>query len=174
MKNERTHLLPQALKELELEPEHGYDKQYKNNNTIQSKKQKHSWLIPFFANIFLACASFSIIRPSLAPYLLQIGAPISYLPWVVSSYSVGEMLGSATIGLFYEYAVRTFKVEGRGPRYSLLMCALFGIVGSALYASAGWIKNADVARQCILVGRFLQGIWTGGQQAVEQGETTAS
>eukprot|EP00956_Cyclotella_meneghiniana_P032372 scaffold88678_cov79-Cyclotella_meneghiniana.AAC.2 len=62
------------------------------------------------------------------------------------------MLGSATIGLFYEYAVRTFKVEGRGPRYSLLLCALFGIVGSALYASAGWIENADVARQCILVG----------------------
>ena len=73
--------------------------------------------------------------------------------------------------MFYEYAVRTFKVEGRGPRYSLLLCALFGIVGSALYASAGWIENADVARQCILVGRFLQGIWTGGQQAVEQGET---
>jgi hypothetical protein len=176
--NETDKLLPSFV---DLELENGYDAVNPQestggspnrfnaiNESIRANKE-HTWLIPFFVNIFLACASFSIIRPSLAPYLLQIGAPLSFLPWVVSLYSVGEMMGSASIGIFYEYATRTYKVEGRGPRVSLLMCAVFGIVGSMLYAAAGWIDDAYVARQCILWGRFLQGIWTGGQQAVEQG-----
>lgn len=139
----------------------------KSNHT---EDEVHTWLVPFFINIFLACASFSIIMPSLAPYILEIGAPLSLLPWVVSCYSVGEMVGSSSIGVFYEYATRTFKVEGRGPRTSLLLCAAFGISGSALYAVAGWVNDVGLAQQLVLYGRFLQGVWTGGQQAVEQGE----
>ena len=165
MDESATPLLSQALDDLELEPEQD------RKNIIQSDKQKHlSWLIPFCVNIFLACVSFSIVQPSLAAYLNQIGAPISYLPWVVSSYSIGEMLGSVAIGSFYEYAVRTFKVLGRGPRYSIFMCLMFGIVGSVLYACAGWIQDTNVAKYCIVIGRVLQGISTGGRQAVEPGE----
>ena len=168
MNETATPLLSQALDDLDLEPE--YDKKATKCNSMQSNKQNHhSWLIPFFVNIFLGCVSFSIVQPSLVGYLNQIGAPLSYLPWVVSSYSIGEMLGSIAIGSFYEYAVKSFKVLGRGPRYSLLICALFGIVGSAFYAFAGWIEETDIARYFILIGRILQGISTGGRQAVEQG-----
>jgi hypothetical protein len=118
-------------------------KKINHSNRIQTdwSHEVHSWLVPFFVNIFLACASFSIVMPSLAPYLLQIGAPLSFLPWVVSSYSIGEMIGSAAIGLFYEYATKTCRVEGRGPRISLLLCACIGIIGSASYAAAGWIED---------------------------------
>jgi MFS family permease len=137
---------------------------------IDQSAQVHSWLMPFFVNIFLACASFSIVMPSLAPYLFQIGAPLSFLPWVVSSYSIGEMIGSATIGLFYEHATKTCQVEGRGPRISLLLCSGLGIIGSAMYAVAGWIEDHTIAQHCVLFGRFVQGTWTGGQQAVEQGK----
>lgn len=131
--------------------------------------RRHTWLLPFFANIFLACASFSIVMPSLAPYILDIGAPLAFLPWVVSSYSVGEMFGSVAIGHFYEYSAKTFETPGRGPRVSMMLCILLGVVGSAMYAVAGWIDDVVVAKYCLLLARLVQGVWTGGQQAIEQG-----
>lgn len=136
-------------------------------------KMRHSWLIPFFVNIFLACASFSIVMPSLSPYLLEVGASMSYLPRAVASYSVGEMVGSIVIGSFYEYATRTFAL-GRGPRVSMIMCICFGIVGSVLYASAAWVESSYMAQYFIVAGRFLQGLWTGGQQAIEQAYISAA
>eukprot|EP00986_Skeletonema_menzelii_P000596 scaffold162_cov143-Skeletonema_menzelii.AAC.15 len=137
-------------------------------------KKKHTWLMPFFVNIFLACASFSIVMPSLSPYLIEVGASMSYLPRAVASYSIGEMIGSVAIGSFYEYTTRTFAL-GRGPRISMIMSILFGIVGSALYASAGWIDgNRYIAQYFIVAGRFLQGAWTGGQQAIEQAYISAA
>eukprot|EP00956_Cyclotella_meneghiniana_P006944 scaffold9368_cov22-Cyclotella_meneghiniana.AAC.3 len=84
------------------------------------------------------------------------------------------MLGSVVIGSFYEYAVKSFKVLGRGPRCSLLMSLLFGFVGSAMYATAGWMEDTIVAISCIISGRVLQGIWTGGQQAVERAYLSAA
>ena len=82
--------------------------------------------------------------PSLAPYLLNIGVPLSFLPWIVSSYSVGEMLGAIAIGHFYEYAGKTFETVGLGPRISMMLCIMLGIIGSALYSVAGWIENEKV------------------------------
>ena len=74
--------------------------------------KKHTWLIPFFINIFLACASFSIVMPTLTAYILHINAPLAFLPWVVSSYSAGEMFGSVVIGHYYEYATKTYDRLG--------------------------------------------------------------
>lgn len=136
-------------------------------------EKRHSWLLPFFVNIFFACASFSIVMPSLSPYLLEVGAPMSCLPWAVASYSVGEMIGSVAIGSFYEFATKTYAL-GRGPRLSMIMCICFGIVGSLLYAFAGWVENDFVAKNFIVAGRFFQGVWTGGQQAVEQAYLSAA
>jgi len=135
--------------------------------------KRHAWLLPFFINIFLACASFSIVMPSLSPYLLEVGASMSYLPWVVASYSIGEMIGSLAIGNFYEFATHAFSL-GRGPRYSMIMCICFGIVGSTLYASAAWVDSSYTAQYFIVAGRFLQGVWTGGQQAIEQAYISAA
>eukprot|EP00573_Skeletonema_grethae_P011799 CAMPEP_0201700996 /NCGR_PEP_ID=MMETSP0578-20130828/30856_1 /ASSEMBLY_ACC=CAM_ASM_000663 /TAXON_ID=267565 /ORGANISM="Skeletonema grethea, Strain CCMP 1804" /LENGTH=534 /DNA_ID=CAMNT_0048188201 /DNA_START=42 /DNA_END=1646 /DNA_ORIENTATION=- len=136
-------------------------------------EMRHSWLLPFFVNIFLACASFSIVMPSLSPYLLEVGASMSYLPRAVASYSIGEMVGSIAIGSFYEYATQTFAL-GRGPRVSIIMCICFGIVGSVLYASASWVESSYTAQYFIVAGRFLQGLWTGGQQAIEQAYISAA
>ncbi|KAL7456636.1 hypothetical protein ACHAWC_010857 [Mediolabrus comicus] len=136
-------------------------------------EHNHTWLIPFFVNIFLACASFSIVMPSLSPYLLEVGASMSCLPWAVASYSVGEMIGSVAIGTFYEHATKTYAL-GRGPRISLIMCTIFGICGSALYAAAAWVVTEGIAENFIVAGRFLQGVWTGGQQAVEQAYLSAA
>jgi len=132
--------------------------------------KRHKWLLPFFINIFLACASFSIVMPSLTSYILHINAPLDFLPWVVSTYSAGEMFGSVLIGHYYEYATKTYRTMGFGPKSSLMICMSLGVVGSALYVSAGWIQDKTIAKYCLLGARFIQGMWTGGQQSVEQGK----
>lgn len=132
-----------------------------------------SWLLPFFVNIFLSCASFSIVMPTLPSYMLDMKAPLAFLPWVVSSYSLGEMLGSLLIGMFYEHATKNFKTVGSGPRVSMMLCIGMGVVGSFMYSLAGWVENGNAAKYCLLGARLVQGLWTGGQQAVEQGETGA-
>ena len=106
---------------------------------------------------------------SLTPYILDIGAPLAFLPWVVSSYPVGQMFGSIVIGYFYEYATKTYETIGRGPRLSMMLCISLGVIGSAMYAMAGWVEDEDVAKYCLLLARLIQGLWTGGQQTVEQG-----
>ena len=161
---------PAPAPEPEPAPEPANDKKTIESNTIQSNKPDNSWLVPILVNIFLACASFSIIKPSLAPYLIQIGISESFLTWVIFIHNIGGLVGSAIIGLLYEYATRICKVEGRGARICFLICPLFGIAGSALYAFAGWIGNVDVSSWFVMIGSFLMGIWGGGQQAVELGE----
>ena len=64
----------------ELEPELEQDndkKAIESNNSAQPNKREHSWLIPFLINICLAHASYSIVQPSPAPYLIQKGIPES-------------------------------------------------------------------------------------------------
>jgi len=133
-----------------------------------STKREHPWLLPFLANIFLANVAASVIQPSLAPYLQQIGVSQSYLPWTIFAYNVGGAIGSTTMGLFYDYITRICKVEGRGAKVCLLICPIVALVGSALYSSAGWVEDGNVARWFILFGRLLHGIWRGGQTSVEQ------
>ena len=164
-----TPLLPQTLDEPQLEPDND-KKTIESNSITQPNQQGHPWLIPFLVNIFLGYASSSIVQPSLAPYLTQIGIPESYLPWVIFMYNVGGAIGSVAMGLFYDCISRICQVEGRSAKICLLLCPLFGIVGSALYACAGWIGDMDMARWFILVGRLFQGIWWGGQTSVEQGK----
>eukprot|EP00956_Cyclotella_meneghiniana_P026408 scaffold57012_cov63-Cyclotella_meneghiniana.AAC.1 len=124
MDEANTHLLDEDIDDLELEsePEPGNGKKnaVSNSSSVQSSKQHYSWFIPFCINIFLSCASFSIIQPSLAPYLLQTGIPESFLPWVLFSYSIGGMIGAPAVGLLYQYASQMFEMEGRGAKICLL------------------------------------------------------
>ena len=70
------------LDEPELELELDNDtKAIESNSIIQpSQEERHSLLIPFLVNIFLANATSSVIVASLARYLTQIGIHESYLP----------------------------------------------------------------------------------------------
>lgn len=160
-------LLSQAMDEYKLE----HEPERHHKSTVKSDKSENSWLVPVLVNIFLACASFSILKPNLALYLIQIGIPESFLTWVLFIDNIGGLIGSITIGLFYERAVaKMSSVEGRGAKICFLMCPFFGIVGSSLYASAGWMGDVNTARWFLLCGSFFMGVWSGGQQAVELGE----
>jgi len=133
------------------------------------KEVSYSWLPVFFVNIFFACVSFSIIMPSLAPYLEQIHGDLSFLPWVVAIYSVGEMIGSVAFGRMYNELLERLP-GGQGPRVAMISCILVGAVGSAIYAAADWCESPWM----VFWARAIQGLWTGGQQTIEQAYLSAA
>ena len=82
-----------------------------------------------------------------------------FYAWAVSVYGIGELL----CALAFAVALKYFRAKSL-----TLLGLLFVIVGSTIYgsASAGWM---------VIVGRFLQGAFLGGQSAllrVYLGETS--
>ena len=121
-----------------------------------SPSEPSSYLPLFYFNVFFACISFSLLLPSLAPYLTSCGAgDPSFLAWVVSIYSVGELIGSLLFGILYNHLVKISRAQG--PKISMLLCIFVGLVGSLLYLLAYIYKKPNF----VLIARLLQGIWTG-------------
>jgi len=112
-------------------------------------------------DLTLPLVSFSIILPSLQPYLSRNGASAYFYGLTVAIYSVGEMFGAMSFGKVYE--ALTVKYE-TGAKATLLMCIGLGVAGSALYVLGDIYRSPYM----ILWGRMLQGLWTGGKQVVEQ------
>jgi len=136
-----------------------------------SEASSFKFLNLFYFNVFFACVSFSIIMPSIAPYLSALGTSEDsmLLGWVVAVYSVGEMIGSVAFGALYSSNGGSGGGGGwmdaaRGPRGTLLSCILLGLVGSAMYVVAEPLKNPWI----VFWARAVQGLWTGGQQTIEQ------
>ena len=74
--------------------------------------------------------SFSIILPSLQPYLARNGASSYFYGSTVAIYSVGEMIGAMLFGKVYERMTVAYE---SGAKATLLMCIALGMVGSAMY-----------------------------------------
>ncbi|GMH99384.1 hypothetical protein TrST_g8949 [Triparma strigata] len=101
--------------------------------------------------------------PSLSPYLERCGAgDPTYLAWVVCIYSIGEMVGSLLFGALYNHAVLRSRTQG--PRLVLCVVILTGIAGSVMYLLGDILKIPSL----VFWARLMQGLWTGGQQSVEQ------
>ena len=105
----------------------------------------------------------ALLFPSLLLVALQIrpglGLDEPFYAWAVSVYGIGELL----CALAFAVALKYFRAKSL-----TLLGLLFVIVGSTIYgsASAGWM---------VIVGRFLQGAFLGGQSAllrVYLGETS--
>ena len=76
---------------------------------------------------------------------------------------MGELFGALILGPMHNTL---------GTKFTLLLSVALGVVGSFLYGTAGFVPNIswlddDIAPYFVLFGRLLQGIWTGGEQAVE-------
>ena len=131
------------------------------------------WQFIFFYNVFCACVAFSIVMPSLFLYLDSMGATASFYALVVAAYSFGEAIGSIVLGSVS---------NSFGIRRTLLLCTALSFIGACLYAlattAAGDIESAGGERSrggnlspgplLVLMGRLIQGLGSGGQQAVEQ------
>lgn len=124
-----------------------------------------AWVPLFKYQVFFSCVSFSIIVPSIAPYLARLGAPEYVLGVAVAVYSLGEMIGSVVFGKWMSEA------SGASKR-ALLTSISIGAVGSILYVVADAVNNPWL----VVVARLVSGMWTGGKMVVEQtyiGEATA-
>ena len=120
------------------------------------------WQIIFFANVFMACVSFSIVMPTLFLYLDGMNASKAFYAFVVAAFSVGEAIGSMALG----------AVSNKlGTKRTLQLCATLSFCGATLYGLGDLCFRAispDAAPGVVLIARTLQGIGSGGQQAVEQ------
>ena len=117
-----------------------------------------AWKLILFVNVFFACISFSIVMPSLFLYLDGMGASAELYASVVAAYSVGEALGSMALGALSNYV---------GAKRTMQLCALISLSGSVAYALADAVHRT-LGPTVVLVARLLQGVGSGGQQAVEQ------
>ena len=121
-----------------------------------------AWQLIFYANVFMACIAFSIVMPSLFLYLSDMGASASFYALVVAIFSVGEAIGSLALGSLS---------NAIGTKRTMQCCAMLSLCGSLSYALAdtlylcGW---RTAGPWTVFLGRLLQGIGSGGQQAVEQ------
>ena len=82
----------------------------------------------------------------------------SFLAWVVAAYSIGEAFGA----LFLGYATAFLDT-----RRSMVAAAAMGAVGSLLYMVASHFPQGGLGLSFIFLGRFAQGVWTGGSQAIQ-------
>ena len=110
--------------------------------------QRH-WAVLFYANVFMACISFSVVMPSLWLYLDKMGSNHTFYACVVSSYSIGEASGS----LFFGFLSNSF-----GTRRTLLVCCIVSCTGAVSYAMAFFVYtniSAWMAPLFVLLGRLL-------------------
>jgi ceroid-lipofuscinosis MFS transporter 7 len=121
----------------------------------------YRWKAIFYMNVFLACVSFSIVLPSLWPYLQRFDADENFLALVLAIYSIGEFLGSIIWGYIY---------NASSMKFSMYTCIAAGFIGSLLYSVGGYF--VPWGKWLVFAGRFIQGLWTGGQQAIEQAYIT--
>ena len=95
--------------------------------------------------------------PSLWPYLQRLNGDENFLALAVFIYSLGEFVGSIVWGYVY---------NSTSMKFSLLSWIFTGFAGSAVYSLGGYFPN--FGKWLIILGRMLQGIWTGAQQTVNQ------
>lgn len=121
-----------------------------------------TWMRLFMFCVFWSCTAFSIVLPSLAPYLERMGADPLFLGWVVATFCFGEMVGALAFGKAYNVASQRYPKMG--PAHVLTSSIMCGVVGSVMYVMADTLKSPWTC----FWARFLTGLWTGGKQAVEQ------
>ena len=78
--------------------------------------------------MFFSCIGFSIIVPSLAPFLARMRASENFLGVVVAIYSFGEMLGSLYFGKAFE--VGEARCEHAAVRRTLERTIEWGVAGA--------------------------------------------
>ena len=119
-----------------------------------------TWMKLFMFCVFWSCTAFSIVLPSLAPYLDRMGAQPIFLSYTIAVFSFGEMVGA----IFFGWLYNVFSDFPTGPTNVLCLTISCGIMGSVLYVLA----DAWHAPWMAFLGRGLTGLWTGGKQSVEQ------
>lgn len=122
--------------------------------------------VAFYTSVFLCCVSFAIVLPSLWPYLHSLSSTEGYYAWVVAFYSIGEAVGAVFFGAQASANATANRNSKPSTRKGMLQTTYCGIVGSLFYILAELFPNI-FGLLLVLLGRFAQGLWTGGAQAIQ-------
>lgn len=120
-----------------------------------SQEYNRRWLSIYvvYLCVFLSGIGFSLVLPSIWPYLQVVDreSNTTFLGLVVASFGVAQMFAS----IFFGYlADRTKKIKG-----GLIYSVLFTIAGSVIYVLAEYVPNNG--RYVVLAGRFFVGLGAG-------------
>ncbi|OMJ88724.1 hypothetical protein SteCoe_9266 [Stentor coeruleus] len=117
----------------------------------------YPFLSLFYFNVFCSCASYALILPSLWSYLIEGTYHDSLVAQVLTAFSIGEVIGALGFGFLRD------RISTRSALLSTLFC---GLIGTSLTIYASMIGESY--KIPLIIGRMLQGVWNGGEQAVEQ------
>mmetsp|Transcript_11929 Transcript_11929/g.22864 ORF Transcript_11929/g.22864 Transcript_11929/m.22864 type:complete len:437 (+) Transcript_11929:36-1346(+) len=134
-----------------------YTQQANAEDKDASWRARYSFIWIFYANCLVGCTSYSLVLPSIWPYIQKSGGSDEFLALVMFAYSFGELVGSLSFGYLFEFIP---------TKYCMIACVSSGLIGSLAYTAADFFPG-DAALWLIFIGRSLQGFWTGGQQSVE-------
>lgn len=116
-----------------------------DSRLVVSWRKQYGFLNVFYFNIFIACASFSIVMPSLWPYIDKHSDFNYFLAFVLFIFSLGEFLGA----LFFGHLHNKLRTKA-----CLFIIMTIGLIGSILYSLADSFHDATFM-MVLLGGRFL-------------------
>lgn len=125
---------------------------------LTSWRQQYPFLKVFYCNVFFACLSFGLFTPWIHEYLDQVNASSTTAFPILMANNVGEIVGALVFGVLYNKA---------STKTSLLSSILVGLLGCAFYILSIAMGENLLPVPSLIAGRFLQGMWTGGQQTIE-------
>lgn len=108
------------------------------------------------AIVFLSNVGFSIVMPSIWPYMASFQRSGCYLGLAISAFSFGQTIGSAMLSLWYE----KYRHHLRVILSLSILCMLIGDLWYALTAELGGLWM-------IFLARFLTGFGAGNQEVIQ-------
>lgn len=108
-------------------------------------RKEYGFLSVFYFNVFIASASFSIVLPSLWPYLNSFDLPEIYLAIVLFAFSFGEATGALAFGHTHN------KLS---TKTTLFIVMGIGLAGSILYFLASYFEKYYFITTLILARCF--------------------
>ena len=129
------------------------------HETSRESWRTHYLFLPlFYFNVFSSCMCYALVLPAIWNYLEDTQSQDNLVAYILASFSVGEVIGAILFGcLTDKYSTKS----------TLLLCLFIGLLGTLLSLLAS-LSDLNLKMTGIFIGRFLQGMWNGGEQAVEQ------
>ena len=124
--------------------------------TRKSWRTYYPFLILFYFNVFCSCAAYALVLPAIWLLLEDREKDDKIVAYVLVSFSVGEVIGAIIFGCLRD----TFSTKT-----TLLITLCLGLIGSILGIVSG--SDSEMKIAVLMISRVLQGVWNGGEQAVE-------
>ncbi|KAM9143326.1 major facilitator superfamily domain-containing protein 8 isoform 8-T10 [Pangshura tecta] len=152
--------VPAAAEEQEPLLGSGGDDESRYGDVVETQQHYRSrWrsIRIMYLTMFLSSVGFSIVIMSVWPYLQKIDltADASFLGWIISSYSLGQMIASPLFGLWSNYRPR---------REPLVVSIAISVAANCLYAYVHLPTSHN--KYYMLVARALVGFGAGNVAVV--------